>query len=66
MMTWFLQHGCPLNGMCALAAVHGHLKLFMWLRDKGCPADIDVCTDFVTRGGHGEVVEWLGQFTVET
>jgi len=42
------------------------LKLFMWLRDKGCPADIDVCTDFVTRGGHGEVVEWLGQFTVET
>ena len=67
MATWFRVQGCPWYAYyCALAAAHGHLEFMMWLREHGCPADLDWCTDRATRGGHIEVVEWLGQFTVET
>jgi len=52
--------------LCTIAAEHGHLVVLMWLREHGCPADLDECIDSATRGGHNEVVEWLGQFTVET
>jgi hypothetical protein len=38
----------------------------MWLRAHGCPIDLDVCTERASGGGHDQVVEWLGQFTVDT
>ena len=49
-----------------MAAEKGRLALLMWLREHGCPADLDDCTDRAARGGHNEVVAWLGQFTDET
>jgi hypothetical protein len=67
MMTWFREQGCRLRlGLCYVAAVHGHLVLLMWLRENGCPVDLHECADRATRGGHNEVVAWLGQFTDET
>ena len=67
MMTWFLEQGCPLDGMlCTGAAEYGRLEVLMWLREHGCPADLDECTDRATRGGHNEVVAWLVEFSVDT
>jgi hypothetical protein len=37
-----------------------------WLREQGCPADLDDCHDLASGGGHNEVVEWFGQFTDKT
>jgi len=67
MLPWFREQGCELSGLlCTSAAKYGRLKMLMWLREHGCPADLDECTDQASLGGHHEVVEWLGQFTVET
>jgi hypothetical protein len=67
MMTWFREQGSPLVGfLCETAAEHGRLEVLMWLRAHGCPVDLDECLDSAARGGHDEVVAWLGQFTNET
>ena len=67
MMTWFHEQGCPLDGgLCTKAVEHGRLEILMWLRTHGCPIDLDVCIERASGGGHDQVVEWLGQFTVDT
>jgi len=69
MMAWFCGQGWPLEHehmLCARAAEYGRLELLRLLREHGCPADLDACRVLASRGGHNEVVEWLGQFTVET
>jgi len=52
--------------LCVVAVGNGQLESLMWLREHGCPADLEDCTEDAARGGHNEVVEWLGQFTEET
>ena len=53
--------------LCAVSAEHGQLaSLMSWLREQGCLADLEECSDLASGGGHNEVVEWFGQFTDET
>jgi hypothetical protein len=54
--------------LCTVAVEHGQggLASSMWLREQGCPADLDDCHDIASDCVHTEVVEWLGQFTDET
>ena len=67
MAKWFREQGCPLTrGLCTLAAEHGRLELLKWLRERDCPADLRECALVASRGGHNEVMAWLGQFTVDT
>jgi len=64
MVTWFRDQGCPLSTMLfEEVAGYGQLEVLMWLREHRCPADIGECAFRAARGGHGEVVDWLGQFT---
>jgi hypothetical protein len=64
---WFRGQGCPWNVvLCTFAADNGHLEMLRWLREHGCPVDIDWCEDKATQQGHNPVLEWLGQFTNET
>ena len=50
---------CPWDWQTtAMAAEKGHLDVLMWAHKHGCPSHAKM-RNFVNKGGHLDVIEWL-------
>jgi hypothetical protein len=59
---YLLSQHCPLTAYaCTRAAAGDHLSMLLWLRDNGCPWDVDAVCTAAVRGGSVEVSAYLQQ-----
>merc|ERR1719443_954090 len=45
------------SGLCAYAAMNGHLEVLQWARAHGCPWNTSTCAE-AAENGHLEVLQW--------